>query len=151
MKREKMSTSEEKLLIAVSRLRNLLFRDLESIFRCEGLTMTQFSVLEVLYHKGSLSVGEIQSRILGTNGNIPLVIKNLERDGLVHRCKAEEDARISIISLTEEGKQKIAFVYPLQQERLMELFEDIPKEKQKETASQLLELYQAASKVKDRS
>lgn len=136
-----MSTIDEKLLISISRIRNMLFRDLENIFRENLLTGTQFSVLEVLLHKGDLSVGEIQKFVLGTNGNIPLVVKNLERDGLVCRRKIETDARVSIVSLTDEGEKLVKKVYPLQKERLKFLFEDFDLETKEKLFKNLIELY----------
>ncbi|MDO4793750.1 MAG: MarR family transcriptional regulator [Filifactor alocis] len=143
-----MSTTEEKLLISVSRMRNLLFRDLDSIFSSNGLTTTQFAVLEVLYHKGNLCVGDIQRLILGTSGNVPLVIKNLEKEGLVLRKKSETDKRISMIELTEKGLLLIKKVYPLQKQRLSELFRDVPIEEKKAITKNLLEMYRIVLSTK---
>lgn len=144
-----MSTIEEKLIIGISRLRNILFRDLENIFRQNNLTITQFSVLEVLYHKGSLSVGEIQRLVLGTNGNIPLVIKNLEKEALVSKNKSETDSRVSIIKLTEKGYKVISEVYPKQQERLSELLKNINSDDKQDLTQKLLKAYQCVLQVKE--
>lgn len=144
-----MSSTEEKLLISISRLRNLLFRDLDLIFSSNGLTTTQFAVLEVLYHKGSLCVGEIQQFILGTNGNVPLVIKNLEKEGLVSRKKSETDARRSMIDLTEKGYSLIEKVYPLQKQRLSELFQNVSSQDQRDLTKKLLQMYRSVLAIKD--
>ncbi|WP_156299060.1 MarR family winged helix-turn-helix transcriptional regulator [Streptobacillus canis] len=136
-----MSTREEKLLIAVSRLRNLMHRELEVVFRMYGLTTTQFSVLEVLKHKGSKSVGEIQKLVLGTNGNIPLVIKNLERDELIIREKPENDKRISIISLSPKGKEIVQVVYLQQKEKLEDLFSNFSDEELKTLTDKIFDVY----------
>ncbi|MFC4804229.1 MarR family winged helix-turn-helix transcriptional regulator [Filifactor villosus] len=145
-----MSTTEEKLLISISRMRNLLFRDLDTIFSSNGLTTTQFAVLEVLYHKGTLCVGDIQRLILGTSGNIPLVIKNLEKEGLVLRKKSETDRRISMIDLTEKGLLLIKKVYPLQKQRLSELFQDVSNKEKKALTQSLLEVYQIVLSTKEK-
>ncbi len=145
-----MSTTEEKLLISISRMRNLLFRDLDTIFSSNGLTTTQFAVLEVLYHKGTLCVGDIQRLILGTSGNIPLVIKNLEKEGLVLRKKSETDRRISMIDLTEKGLLLIKKVYPLQKQRLSELFQDVSNKEKKTLTQSLLEVYQIVLSTKEK-
>lgn len=145
-----MSTTEEKLLILISRMRNLLFRDLDTIFSSNGLTTTQFAVLEVLYHKGTLCVGDIQRLILGTSGNIPLVIKNLEKEGLVLRKKSESDRRISMIDLTEKGLLLIKKVYPMQKQRLSELFQDVSNKEKKALTQSLLEVYQIVLSTKEK-
>lgn len=50
-----------------------------------GLTAAQFGVLEILYHKGNLRIGEILEGTLSTGGNMTVVIENLEKTGFVVR------------------------------------------------------------------
>ena len=49
-------------LIAMHRIVNELDRRTAAIARKYGLTLPQFAVLEALYHKGDLSVGELKER-----------------------------------------------------------------------------------------
>ena len=63
-----------------------------------NLTISQFGVLEALYHLGPLSQRQLADKILRSSGNLTMVIDNLERDGLVRRDAdpeelAEEAAR----------------------------------------------------------
>ena len=44
--------------------------------------MTEFAVLEVLYHKGALPLGELRDRILVTGASTTYVVKKLEERGL---------------------------------------------------------------------
>ena len=76
------------------------------------LTITQFGVLEALYHRGPLCAGEIAQKILKSAGNLTLVLSNLERDGLVSRERDRADARRWIVSLTEAGRARIAALFP---------------------------------------
>jgi MarR family transcriptional regulator, 2-MHQ and catechol-resistance regulon repressor len=75
------------------------------------LTISQFGVLEALYHKGPLCQRDIGSKILKTSGNITLVIDNLEKQNLVSRVKDENDRRYFTINLTESGTGLIAKVF----------------------------------------
>ena len=50
-----------------------------------GLGMTEFAVLEVLYHKGALPLGELRDRILVTGASTTYVVKKLEERGLMRR------------------------------------------------------------------
>lgn len=137
-----MQLKEEKLLILISRVRNIIFRELEKVFRKNGLTMTQFAILEVLLHKGPKCVGEIQELILGTNGNVPLVIKNLERDGKIKRVKDEKDGRISIIHLTKSGEECINKVYLEEQKKLKKILKDVSIEKIDKITTDLFDIYE---------
>ena len=49
------------------------------------LTISQFGVLEALYHKGPLCQRDIAAKILKSTGNITMVIDNLEKRELVRR------------------------------------------------------------------
>jgi MarR family 2-MHQ and catechol resistance regulon transcriptional repressor len=73
-----------------------------------NLTISQFGVLEALYHKGPLCQRDIAAKILKSTGNITLVIDNLERRGLVRRERDSEDRRYLTIHLTQEGTALIA-------------------------------------------
>ncbi len=144
-----MPRLEESLFVALTRLSNVIMRDTESFLRTYGLTGTQFGVLEALYHKGDLSVGQIQDFVLGTCGNIPLVIKNLERDKKVQRSKCREDARISIISLTQSGRELMDEVYPRHRERLVVLLQGIGADRKKRMTDDLITLYRFVTKVRE--
>ena len=65
------------------------------------LTISQFGVLEALYHKGPLCQRDIAAKILKSTGNITLVIDNLEKQGLVKRERTSEDRRYLTVKLTE--------------------------------------------------
>jgi len=73
-----------------------------------ALTISQFGVLEALYHKGPLCQRDIAAKILKSTGNITLVIDNLEKRGLVQRVRVSEDRRYLMIYLTEAGRSLVA-------------------------------------------
>lgn len=75
------------------------------------LTISQFGVLEALYHKGPLCQKDIAAKILKSTGNITLVIDNLEKIDLVRRERDSEDRRFITIHLTESGTKLIARVF----------------------------------------
>lgn len=76
-----------------------------------GLSMNQFEVLEVLYHRGDLQVGALTKLIASTPGNVTVVVKNLTRDGLVQTLPSPEDSRVRIVSITEAGKSLIGGMF----------------------------------------
>jgi MarR family transcriptional regulator, 2-MHQ and catechol-resistance regulon repressor len=78
----------------------------------QGLGATEFAVLEALFHKGPLLVGEVGSRILLTSGSTTYVVDKLERRGLVARRPCAEDRRASYVELTPEGRELIGTAFP---------------------------------------
>ena len=109
-----------------------------------GLTLTQFAVLEALYHLGSMSLSEIAKKILTTGGNLTMVVGNLEKQGLALRQGSPQDGRVLILVLTPKGKKLMRELFPQhagaivdfmgslsskEQERLSELLRQLAKAK----------------------
>jgi len=86
----------------------------------EGLSISQFGVLEALYHLGPLNQSEIAKKLLKSTGNITMVIDNLEKRGLVSRQRKENDRRYYTVQLTTEGRKMIGSIFPRHAARIME-------------------------------
>ena len=55
------------------------------------LSSSQFAVLEALYHVGPLCLSDLARKILKTSGNLTMVAKNLEKQGLVVRQQSAQE------------------------------------------------------------
>ena len=77
-----------------------------------GLTVSQFGVLEAIYHLGPLSQRDLGQKILRSSGNITMVIDNLEKRGLVRRERDTSDRRFFIVHLTDRGQKLIREIFP---------------------------------------
>lgn len=77
-----------------------------------GLTISQFGVLEALYHLGPLSQKDIGQKILRSSGNITMVLDNLEKRSLVRRERHQHDRRSFIVHLTDAGNKLIRKIFP---------------------------------------
>lgn len=102
--KKKALTTNGKLIIALSRSMQKIHRKSDLLFHQNGLTMTQFAVLEALLNKGDLTIGGLIEAVLSTSGNMTVVIRNLEKLGYVHRMENPQDKRSFLISLTETGR-----------------------------------------------
>lgn len=116
-----MSKPELKILIGLHRAANRIDRESVRIFTKYGLTMGQFAVLEALNHKGDMTVGQVQEKILSTSGTIPVIIRNLEKRGYLIRQQDEGDKRRSILHITPEGSALMALVYPKNEKKIIEM------------------------------
>lgn len=76
------------------------------------LTVSQFGVLEALYHLGSMCQNELGNKILKSSGNMTLVIDNLEKHSLVKRERSHDDRRMVTVHLTELGRKKVEELLP---------------------------------------
>lgn len=76
------------------------------------LSLTEFAVLEALYHKGDLSAGEVSHRVLLQSGSLTYVIDKLVKRGLITRRACETDRRRTYLRLTSPGNTLMKRVWP---------------------------------------
>jgi MarR family 2-MHQ and catechol resistance regulon transcriptional repressor len=102
-----------------------------------GLTVSQFGVLEALYHLGAMCQGELARKILKSSGNLTTVVDNLVRDELVERCRDEADRRMIHVHLTDKGRTLIEQILTPHVANVVEAFSVLTPEEQ-ETLDGLL-------------
>jgi MarR family transcriptional regulator, 2-MHQ and catechol-resistance regulon repressor len=107
-----------------------------------NLSITDFSVLEVLFHKGKQTIQQIGNSILISSGSMTYVIDKLEQKGLVIRCACLEDRRVIHITLTDAGTDLMNKVMPKYNEFINEIFESL-------TADETEALVQLLKKVRN--
>lgn len=115
-----MAKDELKILIGLHRTATAVDRQTARAVAAFGLTLGQFAVLEALYHKGDLTVGQVQEKILSTSGTIPLIVNNLEKRGLLERRQDSRDKRRCILHLTPAGEQLILQAMPVNERCILE-------------------------------
>ena len=69
-----------------------------------GLTYTQYITLLALWEKDGVTVGELCGKLMLDNGTLSPLLKKMQQEGLVERRRSEEDERVVVITLTEEGR-----------------------------------------------
>jgi MarR family transcriptional regulator, 2-MHQ and catechol-resistance regulon repressor len=126
----KISTTSLNTFIYFTRAANSLEGRLFSQDLLQGLTQSQFGVLEMLYHLGSLCQGELSHKLIRSTGNMTLILDNLEKQKLVERERDELDRRQVHIHLTPKGKEQIETVFPKVVKRIEREFSILSLEEQ---------------------
>lgn len=104
------------------------------------LTSSQFGILEAVYHLGPMHQKELGEKLLKSGGNITVVVNNLEECGLVRRERMESDRRYVQIHLTDEGRELIEDVLPDHVDRIVERFNALSVEEQRQLGHLLRKL-----------
>ena len=76
-----------------------------------GLGLSDFAVLEMLFHKGPQPVNTIGAKVLLSSGSITAAVDRLEARGLVRRGNDPKDRRARIVHLTRAGRKLIACAF----------------------------------------
>lgn len=127
-----MNKQELKIFIGMSRVLNEINRATNKIYTKYGLTSGQFAVLEALYHKGDLSIGEVQDKILSTSGTIPVIVKNLQKEGFLEKTNDKRDKRRFILHITQKGRELMDIVYPENEAIIISMVNTWNKEEQEQ-------------------
>jgi len=117
-----------KLVRASESVTSRVIRHLED----DGLTVSQFGVLEALFHLGPKSQRELAEKILKSGGNVTMVIDNLEKRGLVKRERDKEDRRLYRVTLTPAGRKLIKNIFPRHAKKIASQMNLLTKEELKE-------------------
>jgi len=98
--------------VKLMRSSNTISAEVNNYLGKNKLTMSQFGVLEALYHVGPMYQRDLAEKILKTTGNITTVIDNLEKRKLVERQREMKDRRYFKVVLTPSGKRLIKKIFP---------------------------------------
>lgn len=101
-----------KLWIVLSRAYLAVNRHAEADMARHGLSPGEFAILEALYHKGPLLLGEVQRKILVSSGGVTYLVDRLEKQGLVERRDCPGDRRARFAALTPAGEELIGRIFP---------------------------------------
>ncbi len=83
-----------------------------------GLLLSDFQILEVLFHKGPLPISVIGGKVLLTSGSMTAAVNRLEKKDLVQRIQDPADGRCFYIHLTKQGRRIIKTAFEIHAENL---------------------------------
>ncbi|MBP0986254.1 MAG: MarR family transcriptional regulator [Oscillospiraceae bacterium] len=69
-----------------------------------GITYTQDLVFLVLWEQDGITVGEICEKLMLDNGTLSPLLKKMQQDGYIEKKRSDDDERVVLITLTQEGK-----------------------------------------------
>ncbi len=133
------------LWIVLARAFEAVRSQAEIDIRQYGLTPSEFGVLEALYHKGPMSLTELQQKILVTSGGMTYLIDQLEKKGHVTRKTAPTDRRACLASLSSKGRKLIARIFPPHAKKLEQILAGLSRAEQKTARTLLRQLGQHAA------
>ena len=112
-----------------------------------GLNLTEFAVLELLYHKGDQPIQIIGKKILISNGSITYVIDKLEQKNFAMRKACPSDRRVTFATITSSGKAFMDEYFPKHEAKIEEIYEQLSEEEIFDTIELLKRIGHHAAKV----
>jgi MarR family 2-MHQ and catechol resistance regulon transcriptional repressor len=105
------TVSAPRLWLVLARAYGSMVGYIEGSIVAQGLGLSDFMVLEVLLHKGPLTISAIGEKVLLASASMTSAIDRLEKRGLVQRRGCNSDRRIRLVELTDCGKAFIEEIY----------------------------------------
>lgn len=112
-----------------------------------GLTLAEFGIIEALYHRGPMLLGEVQKRILVSSGGITFLVDRLAAKGLVERRSCETDRRARYAALTPKGTELVGQIFPQHAAVVKAAMEGISADEQEKVADLLRDLGRRAASL----
>ncbi len=138
------------LFVVLSRAYNWVNAHAVRDIRCHGLNLTEFGILEVLYHKGPLPLQQIGEKVLISSGNITYAVDKLEQKQLLVRRPSPHDRRVIFAELTPQGRDLLAAIFPKHVEAIHLAVSGLSPEEQVQATHLLKKLGLAAQESFDR-
>jgi MarR family 2-MHQ and catechol resistance regulon transcriptional repressor len=136
-----------KLWVVLARAQLAVARHAEADVARHGLTLAEFAILEVLYHRGPLLLGEVQRKILVSSGGVTYLVDRLAGKGLVERRECTHDRRARYAALTPAGERLVARIFPEHAKEIARAVSGLSKEEQQRAITLLRKLGIAASEL----
>lgn len=121
-----------KLWVVLARAHNAIYSHVQEDVAVHGLTVAEFAVLEVLYHKGPMLLGGVQRRILVSSGGITYLVDRLTNKGLVERRECPDDRRARYAALTPAGEELMREIFPGHAERLRDALSGLSSQEKRD-------------------
>ncbi|MEX0690745.1 MAG: MarR family transcriptional regulator [Gemmatimonadales bacterium] len=132
------------LWVVLNRAHRAIRRHAEADMERHGLTPTEFGILEALFHKGPVLLGELQKKILVSSGGVTYLVDRLTDKGLVERAECEGDRRAKYVRLTKTGTALISKIFPAHEEVINRALNGLSRKEQQEAAALIKTLGLAA-------
>lgn len=101
------------LFSSVKEIESVVQKNLRGVF---SSTLPRFDLLSQLYRQpDGLTMGELSSRLMVTNGNVTGLIGRLVGEGLVERSVDSDDRRIQRVCLSDKGRRLFDDMAPANQ------------------------------------
>lgn len=104
-----------------------------------GQSLVRFDVMSQLArHVDGLQTGQLADRMLAaTSGNITMLLHRMVSEGLIERRASPQDGRVSLIFLTDAGRDLFSDMAVAQEAWINETFEDLDEAQVRQLADDL--------------
>lgn len=125
----------------LSKVANVYSLRMEKALKKAKLNTTAWRILMILREHGNLSVSDIAKDAVVKTPTITKAAYKMQDEGLLAIATSEEDARVSIVSLTEKGQEAIVDVIKNTEKVFEDAYDDLSAAKVEQLKDTLHRLF----------
>lgn len=114
-----------------------------------GLNVSEFGVLEALYHKGNLSLKGVIDKVLIPNSSMSYVIDNLVKKNYIIKNQSEKDRRSFMLELSNQGKDLMDKVFIQHQKNLRNVLDVLTENEERALQKSLIKIGKRAKTINE--
>ncbi|MDY0407990.1 MarR family winged helix-turn-helix transcriptional regulator [Virgibacillus soli] len=129
-----------KLFVVLTRALQSVEEKVMQDIKGHGLNLTEFAVLELLYHKGDQPIQKIGEKVLLASSSITYVVDKLEKKGYLARIACPNDRRVTFASITTIGINLMDEIFPKHKEAIRQIMGGLNMEEKQFVIEELKKL-----------
>ena len=129
-----------KLFVVLTRAIEAIEKQVTQNIKSYGLNLTEFGVLELLYHKGGQPIQKIGQKVLLASSSITYVVDKLEEKKYLVREACPTDRRVTHAVISEEGKKLMNEIFPQHATAMSKIMGGLSVEEKKVAVNQIKKL-----------
>ncbi|WP_430787577.1 MarR family winged helix-turn-helix transcriptional regulator [Virgibacillus flavescens] len=137
---ERQSSSSLKLFVVLTRALQAIENEVVKDIKSHGLSLTEFSVMELLYNKGQQPIQKIGKKILLASSSTTYVVDKLEGKQLLERKDSPNDRRIKYAALTMDGEKIMKQIFPKHVDAMNDIMGGLSTDEKEDMIMQLKKL-----------
>lgn len=119
-----------KTIVSLFRATDAFSKAIQKDVKQYGLNVTEFGILEALYHKGKMNIKSLLEKVLITNSTMSYVIEQLIKKELVIKERSKNDRRSFELVLTDKGYQLMDSAFALHKKHMRNIIDVLSKEEE---------------------
>lgn len=126
---------------------HLISSEFHEVVRRRGLSVSEWRVLASLADGEPVSTGRLAQLVLGKQPTVTRLLDRMEAKGHVRRSTHDSDRRVTLVTITPEGRKMVAELIEQAREherRVLEPFGLARAESLKATLRRIIEMHQRA-------
>ncbi|MGE4572625.1 MAG: MarR family winged helix-turn-helix transcriptional regulator [Candidatus Izemoplasmatales bacterium] len=97
-----------------------------------GLNVTEFGIMEALYHKGKMNIKSLLEKVLITNSTMSYVIDQLIQKEYIIKTQSSLDRRSFELDLTQSGQSLMKNIFVKHKKHMRSIIEVLSKEEEEQ-------------------